>query len=85
MQVLQSNFPYHNWNQSMVRKESNNFLSETQYLVYSNLTEIFPSNVSILQNYRHPALLSDKSGAPIELDMWVPAYNIAFEYHGTSL
>jgi hypothetical protein len=33
-------------------------------------------------NYRHPSLFYRKSGKFMELDVFVPSLNIAFEYQG---
>lgn len=36
----------------------------------------------ILYDYFHPALVSKQSGAPLQLDVYVPMYNFAIEYQG---
>ena len=39
---------------------------------------MFPNDEELLENYRHPDIIHDQK--PLELDLFYPKYNIAFEY-----
>jgi hypothetical protein len=38
--------------------------------------------IAILENYKHPDLLHTESNRPIELDIYIPSLELAFEYQG---
>lgn len=55
------------------------FLLKTLQLYFSSLSP--NKKVDILVNYSHPKL-KYPTGQPMELDIYIPDYNIAFEYQG---
>jgi hypothetical protein len=60
--------------QSTVLKQSK---SQTHLL--KKLQELFP-HFEITTNYRHPELVFSESNSKMELDIFIPATNLAFEY-----
>eukprot|EP01124_Arcella_intermedia_P026011 TRINITY_DN4792_c0_g1_i1.p1 TRINITY_DN4792_c0_g1~~TRINITY_DN4792_c0_g1_i1.p1 ORF type:complete len:410 (-),score=76.14 TRINITY_DN4792_c0_g1_i1:20-1249(-) len=47
------------------------------------LQQILPSGVELFEDYLHPDLLWDPSTKlPMELDIWVPKFQLALEYQG---
>jgi len=79
--LLKKVYPNNDWNQITDRKSSNLLMSNVQHEVWNFVRKFFPEE-KILVNFRHPELLSDKRFVNIELDIWIPELNIAFEYHG---
>lgn len=69
--VLSQEFPEFKWS---ISSFSN--LKKSQYYLKESLHTLFQGE-DILEEYRHPDLLSKY---PLELDFFIPKYNIAFEY-----
>lgn len=55
--------------------------SKPQKSIERILRSIFPFD-EISTNFRHPQLVHSKSNFHVELDIWIPKYRLAFEYHG---
>jgi len=56
--------------------------SKAQQVLYKMVSDVlFPEEI-VLMNYRHPQLRFANSGYSMELDIFVPSVNLAFEYHG---
>lgn len=73
--MLESVYPEHEWNPKL-------FLStkKVQKILYNLITKLFP-NENILEDYRHPELRF-ASNSRMELDIYLPGKNLAFEYNG---
>eukprot|EP01114_Cavostelium_apophysatum_P020381 TRINITY_DN6811_c0_g1_i1.p1 TRINITY_DN6811_c0_g1~~TRINITY_DN6811_c0_g1_i1.p1 ORF type:complete len:459 (+),score=101.36 TRINITY_DN6811_c0_g1_i1:103-1479(+) len=56
-------------------------VSKAQSKVFKVLRSIVQDDVQILQNFKHPQLFHE-GGQPMELDIWIPQWNLAIEYHG---
>eukprot|EP01114_Cavostelium_apophysatum_P023608 TRINITY_DN8947_c0_g1_i1.p1 TRINITY_DN8947_c0_g1~~TRINITY_DN8947_c0_g1_i1.p1 ORF type:complete len:304 (-),score=68.83 TRINITY_DN8947_c0_g1_i1:66-977(-) len=70
--------PDHDW-------EPSRFIVTKKYqnLLFRFVNEIFGwNNVDIHHNYYHPHLHYQSSGMNMELDIYIPAYDLAFEYQG---
>ena len=52
-----------------------------QRFLYISLRSIYP-NYLLLENYRHSYLTSQTTDYLLELDIYIPSLNIAFEYQG---
>jgi len=47
------------------------------------LSQLLPEKAQIFENFLHPDLIWDEeNNLKIELDVWVPKYNLALEYQG---
>lgn len=55
--------------------------SQGQHLLQQTLQQLFPSHPQHI-NYRHPHLLHTSSRTPMELDIYIPSLQLAFEFHG---
>lgn len=66
----------HNWN--FVQPRS---LNKKQNLLFKVVTGIFPA-VDAIANHPMEKLRYDATGRPMELDIFIPVYNIGFEYQG---
>lgn len=60
-------------------KRGSSSIGETNLISY--LQQLLPDNTTILTNYRHPDLVHN-SGTRMELDVYCPELNLAFEYQG---
>jgi len=56
--------------------------SKPQVALYNFVHRIFPDGIDIEMNCRHPRLLYARSKLPMELDIFVAAYDLVIEYHG---
>ena len=75
-QLLTSLYPDFPWEFSV--KSKSPFHKKSQHLMKAMLKLIFPLN-DILEEYKHPKAIG-KSGNRLELDIFYPQLNIAFEY-----
>lgn len=48
-----------------------------------HIQSLFPDISEIHFNYLHPSLLFQYSNLPMELDIYIPSLNLAFEYQGS--
>lgn len=76
--ALQYIYPEYSWDLS---KFSFKGKKSTQRWLYFKLKELLP-NVDIIEDFNHPDLAWEKIKYPIQLDIWVPEYNLALEYQG---
>ena len=55
----------------------------TQRMLYI-IIELIYSNYVLMENYRHPLIsrFPDINNCPMEFDIFIPSYNLAFEYQG---
>ena len=75
--VLLDLHPDFNWDLSKLYKVGKN-----QSQLFLIVLDIFP-NHEILQNFRsHEKLVFSQTGMNMELDIWLPELNLAFEYQG---
>eukprot|EP01124_Arcella_intermedia_P003554 TRINITY_DN11962_c0_g1_i1.p1 TRINITY_DN11962_c0_g1~~TRINITY_DN11962_c0_g1_i1.p1 ORF type:complete len:399 (-),score=89.00 TRINITY_DN11962_c0_g1_i1:7-1203(-) len=80
--ALQFAFPTLQWD---ISKFSFRGKKATQRWLKVLLGQILPKNTYILEDYSHPELFWDETQKPrhlMELDIWVPEYQIALEYQG---
>jgi hypothetical protein len=47
-----------------------------------NFLHILYPNTDILEDFRNPDMLYEKTGFPMELDLYIPQFKLAFEYQG---
>eukprot|EP01124_Arcella_intermedia_P023593 TRINITY_DN3774_c0_g1_i1.p1 TRINITY_DN3774_c0_g1~~TRINITY_DN3774_c0_g1_i1.p1 ORF type:complete len:364 (+),score=65.72 TRINITY_DN3774_c0_g1_i1:160-1251(+) len=79
--ALQWVYPEWTWererfSESRKKKSSQRWLRVT-------LQKLLPLETLIVEDYLHPDLLWDtNTGQKMELDIWVPSYNLALEYQG---
>eukprot|EP01114_Cavostelium_apophysatum_P014087 TRINITY_DN3560_c0_g1_i1.p1 TRINITY_DN3560_c0_g1~~TRINITY_DN3560_c0_g1_i1.p1 ORF type:complete len:697 (-),score=96.12 TRINITY_DN3560_c0_g1_i1:32-2122(-) len=80
--ALSSIYPEHDWSTAPSSSwKSGPSQSKHQELLFSAIQEIFQGN-DIHFNYQHPTLKFPLSGKHIQLDIYVPKMEIAFEYQG---
>jgi hypothetical protein len=58
-----------------------NIRMKRQRRLYRTILDLFPNDV-VKWNYRHPKLRFSYSGQAMELDIYLPASRLAFEYQG---
>eukprot|EP01114_Cavostelium_apophysatum_P021582 TRINITY_DN7577_c0_g1_i1.p1 TRINITY_DN7577_c0_g1~~TRINITY_DN7577_c0_g1_i1.p1 ORF type:complete len:631 (-),score=127.68 TRINITY_DN7577_c0_g1_i1:279-2171(-) len=74
--LLTAFYPEQSW-----PKDAGRFSAKIQQILFRVVKNIFGTS-EVLSNYLHPTLIYKESGKPIELDVFVPAYKLAFEYQG---
>ncbi len=67
-------FPDYNW-----QIEKFSYMRTNQKRVYNIVKEIWKDAV---WEYKHPALIYNKSGFEMELDVWIPSIKVGIEYQG---
>eukprot|EP01124_Arcella_intermedia_P023309 TRINITY_DN3682_c0_g2_i1.p1 TRINITY_DN3682_c0_g2~~TRINITY_DN3682_c0_g2_i1.p1 ORF type:complete len:341 (+),score=69.65 TRINITY_DN3682_c0_g2_i1:29-1051(+) len=71
-------YPSFHWDQ-------NRFLSiskkSSQRWLHLMTCELFPT-VSVIEDFHHPTIKFPRSQISIELDIWIPSFNLAFEFQG---
>jgi hypothetical protein len=79
LQLLREYFPEHDWNIKQLDKK----ITQAQTSLLQVVQKLFPGE-EIKVNFRHPDLLFSTSQRLMELDIFVPAANLAFEYQVTT-
>ena len=74
--LLKKTYPNEQWAKHHFISRSK---KSTQRILFTHLRSLFPS-VAMIENYRHPLLPSFQH--LIEIDIFLPSLNFAFEYHG---
>jgi len=75
--LLEYHFPWKQANHLCVEH-----LFTSQMTLLAMIKMLFADDEVILSNHRHPMLFYSTSGKRMELDLFLPVYNIAFEYQG---
>lgn len=73
--MLESVYPDHEWNPKLFLHTK-----KVQKILYNMVKKLFPKE-DILEDYRHPDLRYS-SNSRMELDIYLPGKNLAFEYNG---
>jgi hypothetical protein len=71
-------YPDYPWN---VKKFHLRGKKSVQRWLWLKVQEIFPGQ-SVLEDFRHPEMSFEGTHVPIELDIFLPDLNLAFEYQG---
>lgn len=74
-QALTLAYPEKMWN-------FNQQFSKGQAHLQKKVEELFGSSTTIFSNYKHPTMKHRKSNKAIELDLFIPDYQLAIEYQG---
>jgi hypothetical protein len=74
-QALKLAYPDKNWSFSPLSSKGQIYLQQL-------LEKMFGTSTNIISNYRHPTIIHSKSNRSIELDLFIPDYQLAFEYQG---
>src|SRR4051794_25193950 len=89
LKMLQRYYSHHDWDEKYYHSRSSlsgvtTSVSKTQLSLYKLLLdEIFPGD-DVLVNHKHPLMFFDHAQRyPVELDIFIPKYDLAFEYQGT--
>lgn len=56
--------------------------SKSQRILFTYIKKIFPNLLDIHLDYQHRAMHFDESGHWMELDVYIPSVQLAFEYQG---
>ena len=77
IKMLKQAYPTQTWGRrfSMRNKKSE------QRLIYSGLSAFYPT-LWLIEDYKTQKMIYQDSDFPIEIDIFIPAYNIAIEYQG---
>eukprot|EP01125_Pyxidicula_operculata_P006278 TRINITY_DN2178_c3_g1_i2.p1 TRINITY_DN2178_c3_g1~~TRINITY_DN2178_c3_g1_i2.p1 ORF type:complete len:498 (+),score=111.05 TRINITY_DN2178_c3_g1_i2:408-1901(+) len=81
--ILPKYFPDYDWDLKLLSKKSPK--KSAQKWLSKKIKELYPTlngDDDILEDYKHPLLRYSGSSRPMELDIYIPSLNIAFEYHG---
>ena len=76
--ILKIVHPQENWHRKLFYLRTK---KTSQRLLFAAISHLFHSSL-ILENYRHPLLLSSDYFLPLELDVYLPTLNLAMEYQG---
>jgi len=78
IQLLSKCFPNHSWG---VPPNNGKFLSKGHNYILKVLQKLFPGQ-EIQLNYKSSEMLFSATNFSMELDLFLPSLNLAFEYHG---
>jgi len=78
MKLLSEVYPNHNWNKEKFLGRQK---KSSQWRLFKTLQEILPG-VDILEEYQLPDIFLAQTGNVMFYDIYVPSFNIIFEYHG---
>eukprot|EP01114_Cavostelium_apophysatum_P022336 TRINITY_DN8047_c0_g1_i1.p1 TRINITY_DN8047_c0_g1~~TRINITY_DN8047_c0_g1_i1.p1 ORF type:complete len:636 (-),score=14.49 TRINITY_DN8047_c0_g1_i1:53-1960(-) len=91
VEAIESNFEGHPWIRSRFKviarhrrsrlNSTNAVFSKPQRMLEQILQEELGSDTEVIANYKHFGLIH-ASGKPMELDLWIPKYEVAVEYNG---
>ena len=70
-------YPSLHWKKKLFQTRSKRSI---QRLLFSLISQLYSSHL-LMENYRHPLLLLYHN-EPLELDIFLPSFNLAFEYQG---
>ena len=85
--LLQKAYPNHSWNFCHLKDHSLSYQFQgnpemkTQNILFREISLLF-QNYDILANYLHPHLRFEISNQIMELDIFIPSLNLAFEFQG---
>jgi hypothetical protein len=79
MNILRKFVPSHNWHFDKWKLSTT---SRSQQYLFKCVSQLFGHDVEIHCNERHPMLLYDDTNFTMQLDIWIPKYNIALEFQG---
>jgi hypothetical protein len=77
MNILRLAYPHFFWDP--MKWTGKTKIAKSQELLARRVSSLFP-NTSVLLNYKHPNMEFSFSGKPMELDVFLPQYSLAFEY-----
>lgn len=77
--MLQHVYPGQNWKPE--RWAPTTLIKKNQRHLVHVVRELYP-DLEVFEDYRHSSLRFESSGYSMELDVFVPALNLAFEYQG---
>ena len=72
-------YPYENWQRNFFIKRSK---KSVQRLLYSMLLKLTNSIHLLIENYKHPSIICLYNDRELEIDIFIPCFNIAIEYQG---
>eukprot|EP01125_Pyxidicula_operculata_P010187 TRINITY_DN3356_c0_g1_i5.p1 TRINITY_DN3356_c0_g1~~TRINITY_DN3356_c0_g1_i5.p1 ORF type:complete len:402 (-),score=56.45 TRINITY_DN3356_c0_g1_i5:10-1215(-) len=73
-------YPNHPWNIKELRSKSK---KSTQNILMRSVLHLFPNaKEEVIQDHRHPKLKYSDTASMMELDIFIPSINLAFEYQG---
>jgi len=78
-QLLSKVYPQHEWNQD---RFCNRPKKSSQWWLYNTLKAVLPSDISVVEDYVLPSIAYSKTGCPMTFDIYVPSFNVIFEYNG---
>eukprot|EP01126_Amoeba_proteus_P039136 TRINITY_DN4111_c0_g2_i1.p1 TRINITY_DN4111_c0_g2~~TRINITY_DN4111_c0_g2_i1.p1 ORF type:complete len:658 (-),score=111.69 TRINITY_DN4111_c0_g2_i1:406-2217(-) len=79
-QALRSVYPQYDWDET---KFSLRGKKSAQRWLRVRISHLLPEETEILEDFLHPSLLWDETlNLKMELDIWVPKFNLALEYQG---
>jgi len=77
--LLQDVYHNHDWK---AEKFSSKQKRSSQWCLYKTLQLIFPPGTEIIEEFHLPSMLFAQSEYLMTFDVYIPALNLAFEYHG---
>ena len=76
-------YPEYSWNSRQLTRRGQR---KSQQRLYQAIKKIYTNNgsrkIQFLLEYKHPQLIYEPSNKSMELDIYIPSLNLAFEYQG---